>query len=59
MLSWLGGMVAGAVFSSSPAFTGPPAVGIFAVSGLGYLVSLAVSAALYWAALPGRAHRSR
>jgi len=48
-VAWLAGIVAGALFSSSPLFTGPLAVGIFAVSGLGYLVSLAVSAALYWA----------
>lgn len=47
--AWLAGMVAGVLFSSSPLYTGPLAVGIFAVSGLGYLVSLAVSAVLYWA----------
>jgi nucleobase:cation symporter-1, NCS1 family len=51
MVAWLAGIVAGVLFSSSPLFTGPLAVGIFAVSGLGYLVSLAVSGALYWVAV--------
>jgi NCS1 family nucleobase:cation symporter-1 len=45
--AWLAGTVAGLLFTSSPLFTGPLAVGVFAQSSLGYLLGFAVSAILY------------
>ncbi|HEY3410376.1 MAG TPA: cytosine permease [Propionicimonas sp.] len=47
VVAWLAGTVVGALFTASPLFTGPLAVGIFAESSLGYLLGFAVSAALY------------
>jgi cytosine/uracil/thiamine/allantoin permease len=45
--AWLAGTVAGLLFTSSPLFTGPLAVGVFAQSSLGYLLGFAVSAIVY------------
>jgi NCS1 family nucleobase:cation symporter-1 len=47
LISWLAGTVVGLLFTASPLFTGPLAVGIFAESSLGYLLGFTVSASLY------------
>jgi len=47
LIAWLAGAVVGLLFTASPLFTGPMAVGIFAESGLGYLLGFTVSAGLY------------
>jgi len=47
LIAWLAGTVVGLLFTASPLFTGPLAVGIFAESSLGYLLGFAVSAGLY------------
>ena len=43
----MAGTLVGLLFTASPLFTGPLAVGIFAQSSLGYLLGFTVSAALY------------
>jgi nucleobase:cation symporter-1, NCS1 family len=52
LIAWLAGTVVGLLFTASPLFTGPLAVGVFAQSSLGYLLGFTVSAALY--AVAGR-----
>lgn len=47
LIAWLAGTVVGLLFTASPLFTGPLAVGVFAQSSLGYLLGFTVSAALY------------
>jgi purine-cytosine permease-like protein len=47
LIAWPAGTVVGLLFTASPLFTGPLAVGIFAQSSLGYLLGFTVSAALY------------
>ena len=47
LIAWLAGTVVGLLFTASPLFTGPLAVGIFAQSSLGYLLGCTVSASLY------------
>lgn len=47
LTAWLTGIGIGLLFSSSPSFTGPLATGLFAVSGLSYLLCLVVSGLLY------------
>ena len=47
LIAWLAGTTVGLLFTASPLFTGPLAVGIFAQSSLGYLLGFTVSAALY------------
>jgi len=47
LIAWLAGTVVGLLFTASPLFTGPLAVGIFAESSLGYLLGCTVSASLY------------
>src|ERR1035437_231030 len=47
LIAWLAGTVVGLLFTASPLFTGPLAVGIFAESSLGYLLGFTVSAGLY------------
>jgi purine-cytosine permease-like protein len=45
--AWLAGLAVGVLFSSSPLFVGPLAIGLFAVSGLSYVLCLVVSAVVY------------
>ena len=45
--AWLAGLAVGVLFSSSPLFVGPLATGLFAVSGLSYVLCLVVSAVVY------------
>jgi NCS1 family nucleobase:cation symporter-1 len=47
LIAWLSGTVVGLLFTASPLFTGPLAVGVFAESSLGYLLGFTVSAGLY------------
>lgn len=47
LIAWLAGTVVGLLFTASPLFTGPLAVGIFAESSAGYLLGFMVSAGLY------------
>jgi NCS1 family nucleobase:cation symporter-1 len=47
LISWLAGTLVALVFTASPLFTGPLAVGIFAESSLGYLLGFMVSAGCY------------
>ena len=47
LVAWLAGTIVGLLFTASPLFTGPLAVGVFAESSLGYLLGFGVSAALY------------
>lgn len=47
LTAWLAGSVIGLLFTASPLFTGPFAVGIFGQSSLGYLLGFAVSAVSY------------
>jgi purine-cytosine permease-like protein len=47
LIAWLAGTVVGLLFTASPLFTGPLAVGIFAESSLGYVLGFTVSACLY------------
>ena len=47
LIAWVAGTVVGLLFTASPLFTGPLAVGIFAQSSLGYLLGCTVSAGLY------------
>lgn len=47
LIAWLVGTVVGLLFTASPLFTGPLAVGVFAESSLGYLLGFTVSAGLY------------
>jgi NCS1 family nucleobase:cation symporter-1 len=47
LIAWLAGTVVGLLFTASPLFTGPLAVGVFAQSSLGYLLGCTVSASLY------------
>lgn len=46
--AWLLGILVSLGFTSSPWFSGPFAVGIFAISSLGYLIGFAVSGLAYW-----------
>ena len=46
--AWLLGIVVSLSFTSSPWFSGPFAVGIFAASSLGYLIGFATSGLAYW-----------
>lgn len=50
-IAWLLGILVGLVFTVSPWFKGPAAVGIFASSSLGYLLGFVVSSLAYWATL--------
>lgn len=45
--SWFAGSAAGLAFTSSPLFSGPLAVGVFAHSSLGYFVGATVAAVLF------------
>ena len=45
--AWLAGILVGVAFTSSPLFTGPFAMGVFASSSLGYLLGFLVSGVLY------------
>jgi NCS1 family nucleobase:cation symporter-1 len=47
LISWLAGTTVGLLFTASPLFTGPLAVGVFAQSSLGYLLGFTVSASAY------------
>jgi purine-cytosine permease-like protein len=47
LIAWLAGTGVGLLFTSSPLFSGPLAVGVFAESSLGYLLGFTVSASLY------------
>jgi NCS1 family nucleobase:cation symporter-1 len=47
LIAWLAGTVVGLLFTASPLFTGPLAIGVFAQSSLGYLLGFTVSATLY------------
>ena len=58
LIAWLAGTAVGLLFTASPLFTGPLAVGIFAESSLGYLLGCTVSASLY-AVLGRHLHRQR
>jgi len=54
VLAWLAAVTVGLLFSASPLFVGPLASGIFAVSGLSYLLSLGVAAVGYAVLSSGR-----
>jgi len=58
LIAWLAGTAVGLLFTASPLFTGPLAVGVFAESSLGYLLGCTVSASLY-AVLGRHLHRQR
>jgi nucleobase:cation symporter-1, NCS1 family len=47
VIAWLAGTGVDLLFTASPLFTGPLAVGIFAESSLGYLLGFTVSAGPY------------
>ncbi len=46
--AWLLGILVSLGFTSSPWFSGPFAIGIFAIGSLGYLIGFAVSGLAYW-----------
>jgi nucleobase:cation symporter-1, NCS1 family len=48
LLAWGAGILIGLSLTSSPLFTGPLAVGVFAESSLGYFVGFLVAAVLYF-----------
>jgi cytosine/uracil/thiamine/allantoin permease len=51
VVAWLIGLVVSLLFTVSPLFAGPLAIGLFARSSLGYFLGFAVSAVLYTIAL--------
>ena len=48
VVAWLLGIIVSLVFTSSPWFSGPLAIGVFATSSLGYLIGFGVSGLAYW-----------
>jgi len=48
IIAWLAGIIISLAFTSSPWFNGPFAIGIFAISSLGYLIGFGISALTYW-----------
>lgn len=52
--AWAAGILVGLAFTTSPWFSGPLAVGVFASSSLGYFIGFTVSALGYWALVAAR-----